>query len=220
MEPTYLMPMRYFGSISYDGSKFFGWQKQTNSQNTIQHHLDHCLSVLLRENIETVGCGRTDAGVHASGYYFHFDCTTAVEAKALLYHANQILPPEIVLHTVFQVGEQLHARFDAIHRSYVYRIKTIKNPFDAFHTFYAHDEVMQQQDILQKLAAMIGETSDFKHFCKTGSDVTSYTCVVSHSEWKFDQENHSYEYHITANRFLRGMIRLLVGMMLNAGRVN
>ena len=203
--------MRYFALISYNGSGFFGWQKQAKSNNTVQYHIDNTLTMLLREPIFSMGCGRTDTGVHASGYYLHFDVQSVFEVKNIIYKLNQILPPQIVVHDIFPVREDLHSRFNAISRSYVYRIKTYKDPFDHLHYYYKSGEL--DLDKLNEVAELIKDKTDFFSYCKSMDPGKTTNCIITHSQWK--KVNNTYEFHISANRFLRGMIRLLVGMMLN-----
>lgn len=203
--------MRYFALISYNGTGFFGWQKQSKSNNTIQHHIDSTLSMLLREPVISMGCGRTDTGVHASGYFLHFDVSAKFDEENIKYKLNQILPPQIVVHDIFEVRADLHSRFNAISRSYVYRIKTYKDPFDQLHYYYRNGDL--NLDKLNVIATLIKNKTDFFSYCKSQDPGKTTLCNITHSEWRM--VNNTFEFHITANRFLRGMIRLLVGMMLN-----
>lgn len=206
--------MRYFAIISYNGTTFFGWQKQTKSDNTVQHHIDKTLSTLLRKDINSMGCGRTDTGVHASGFYLHFDVIEDFEVDHIIYKMNQILPSSIVVHDIFKVKDELHSRFHAISRSYVYRIKNYKDPFDKIHYYCRSNDINVEK--LNEVASLLIEKSDFSAYCKTQDEGKTTFCTITQSEWKII--NNTFEYHITANRFLRGMIRLLVGMMLNYER--
>lgn len=210
--------MRFFGCTSYNGTHYHGWQKQDTTDQTIQAQIENCLSILLRSEIQITGCGRTDAGVHARGYYFHFDYKSTFHYKDVVYHANKILPADIVLHQILPMNSDLHARFDAKKRSYIYKIKLEKNPFLPFHTEwpYALDEA--DFTTLNQLAAEVEKADNFSRFCKTGSDVENHHCIIYESFWTWNQANGELCYHITANRFLRGMIRLLTGMMLNVVR--
>jgi tRNA pseudouridine38-40 synthase len=210
--------MRYFMNISYDGTNFYGWQKQGNSENTIQSCIDNCLTMLLKHNVNSMGCGRTDSGVHAKQFYLHFDTDHRIDTSDLVYHVNRILPRSIVVHQLFEVNDDLHARFDALERSYVYRIKLVKDPFDFHHHYYTYKEPVFDLSKLNDLAHLILSASDFKSFCKTHSANKTNICHITRSEWIYDSHQMCYEYHITANRFLRGMIRLLVGGMLNVLR--
>lgn len=210
--------MRFFGCTSYDGSLYHGWQKQETTAETIQAYIERCLTLLLRSEISTTGCGRTDAGVHAAGYYFHFDHFSTFDYNNTVYHANKILPPAIVLHHITPMVEDLHARFDALSRSYIYKIKLSKNPFLPFHTewLFALDESGFR--LLNTLADEIKKASDFTRYCKTGSDVDNCICQIMDCHWTWNPVTGELHFHITANRFLRGMIRLLVGMMINVVR--
>lgn len=210
--------MRFFGCTSYDGSLYHGWQKQETTAETIQSHIDRCLSVLLRTEIITTGCGRTDTGVHAVGYYFHFDHFTTFDYNNIVYHVNKILPSGIVIHHITPVEEGLHARFDAITRSYIYKIKLTKNPFLPFHSEWLFQLDDAGFTLLNELANEIKIATNFSVYCKTGSDVSNYLCQVFSCNWTWNKTTGELLFHITANRFLRGMIRLLVGMMINVVR--
>jgi tRNA pseudouridine38-40 synthase len=210
--------MRYFVCISYDGTKFYGWQKQANSDNTIQYHMDHCLSTLLKSEICTVGCGRTDAGVHAKNFYLHFDHDGVINIEDTRYKANKILPSTIVVHKILAVHDEAHARFDAYERSYVYCINMQKDPFQFFSYYYSIDPSNLNLALLNELAGEIAKANDFAAFCKTNGSATTSICTIHHTEWIFRPDDAMLEFHITANRFLRGMIRLLVGAMLHVHR--
>ncbi|MBP6398265.1 MAG: tRNA pseudouridine(38-40) synthase TruA [Saprospiraceae bacterium] len=210
--------MRFFGCTSYDGSLYHGWQKQETTPETIQSYIDRCLSILLRAEIVTTGCGRTDTGVHAAGYYFHFDHHTTFDYNIIIYQINKILPSGIVIHHITPVEDKLHARFDAITRSYIYKIKLNKNPFLPFHTEWHFKLDEAGFTMLNELAGEIKLATNFNVYCKTGSDVSNCICLVHSSYWTWNKTTGELFFHITANRFLRGMIRLLVGMMINVVR--
>lgn len=210
--------MRYFVCISYDGTKYFGWQKQANSDNTIQHHIDYCLSTLLRSAINTVGCGRTDAGVHAKNFYLHFDYDGEVNIENVKYKANKILPTSIVMHSIRPVHDDAHARYDAYERSYVYRIHIQKDPFQFFSYYYNLDQDNIDLTLLNELGEEIAKASDFAAFCKTNGSAKTSQCTIQRAVWIYKADEAMLEFHITANRFLRGMIRLLVGAMLHVYR--
>lgn len=212
--------MRYFAVISYDGTHFLGWQKQHDGDQSVQFCIENALTLLCKEKIEVVGCGRTDTGVHAKNYHLHFDVEVTMEIDQLIFRLNRILPNSIAVHDIYQVRDDVHARFHAIERSYVYRLKNVSNPFEnhyCFHYPYA-DEL--HLDKLNEAARLLLSYNDFNTFCKTRTDVKTTLCKISRSEWTYDEENKIYEYHITADRFLRGMIRLIVGMCLNVNRGN
>ncbi len=210
--------MRYFACISYDGTHFFGWQKQDQTTNTVQFHVDDCLSKLLRSTINSIGCGRTDSGVHAKDFYLHFDFDGDIDAEDLIYKANKMLPLTIAMHSVEKVADEAHARFDATERSYVYRIKTIKDVFDKQHFYYKYANKNIDLDAMNKLCALVLSANDFTAFTKTSTDVKTNICTIKRCEWLYNEATQTLEFHITANRFLRGMIRLLVGAMLNVQR--
>lgn len=211
--------MRYFARISYNGTKYYGWQKQSRSDNTVQHLINQTLSILLKHKVETMGCGRTDSGVHAKDFILHFDSDTAFTFEQIIYKCNQILPADIVMHDIFVVKSDAHARFHAKQRSYNYRIKTYKDPFDNLHYYYRFDKGFDFEK-LREIAALIPNYEDFSCYCKSKSSAKTRSCKVKECYWIY--ENGTYEFRITANRFLRGMIRLLVGMMLNyqAGKLS
>jgi tRNA pseudouridine38-40 synthase len=210
--------MRYFMCISYDGTNYHGWQRQANSPNTVQEKIESCLSTLLKKEVPVIGCGRTDTGVHAKQYYLHFDFDVDIEITDLIHKANRILPRSIVVHDVFRVKDDLHARFDAYSRSYVYRIKLNRDPFDFHHHHYIYKQPVFDLVKLNELAYLVLTATDFQSFCKAHSDNKTTLCVITHSKWCYIEEQKCFEYHISANRFLRGMIRLLVGSMINVLR--
>jgi tRNA pseudouridine38-40 synthase len=209
--------MRYFGCISYNGTPYHGWQKQLNTDMSVQGKIEKVLTTLLRQDILTTGCGRTDTGVHAKKFYFHFDFDGSVFWKDIIYHANKMLDSTIVIHSMYLVPDQLHARFDATERSYTYKISQRKDPFEYFSYYYPY---ISEKDIdtLNDIAKIILQSTVFTQYCKSNADNETDLCTIKSSYWTYDKHTETYEYHITANRFLRGMIRLLVGMMLNVAR--
>ncbi len=211
--------MRYFACISYDGTTYYGWQKQAVSDNTVQAQIEKSLSTLLREEIVTMGCGRTDTGVHAKKFILHFDIENEIkDIKDLIYHSNKILPKSIVLHDVYPVEDHMHARFSAIQRAYVYKIKMVKDPFDFHHFYYTYKNTNLELSKLNELADTIMKSDNFEAFEKTRNQAYTSICKIKESYWTYDEAQQLYSYHIVANRFLRGMIRLLVGAMLNVMR--
>ncbi len=205
--------MRYFIELAYNGTRFCGWQRQPNAPS-VQAHIENALSLILRQPIEIIGCGRTDTGVHASTYFAHFDCDTDFPSL-FLERLNKLVGQDIILKNIFPVSPEAHARFDATLRSYTYFISFEKNPFaqeTAWH--FPHRKRLTINDI-QKAAEILRGYSDFAPFCKTHSDAQTMACQISRAEWIFDAK--SAEFHISANRFLRGMVRLIVGACLNVG---
>jgi len=215
--------MRFFISISYNGQAFCGWQKQKNGPS-IQEHLEHAFSVYLREKIEITGAGRTDTGVHAINYIAHFNSdNTALIAEEhfTVYKINAILPPSIVLNKIFLVNIQSHARFDAQSRTYKYYVHFGKDPFSANYSYffpYKLDLVA-----LNKAAQLILGEKDFTSMAKVHSQTKTNICTVTEAIWKSGSPLHtplspSLVFTITANRFLRNMVRAIVGTLLEIGR--
>ncbi len=206
--------MRFLLHLAYNGTRFSGWQKQPNALG-VQEAIESALSKLYNQPIQIVGCGRTDAGVHATRYFAHFDAGQAI--AHLAYKLNRILSKDIFIRSVQEVADDFHARFDAQSRSYVYRIKGEKDPFrNEWITILPKFDDLDI-DKMQAAARLLLNYQDFFTFCKTGADNQTTICHLTRSEWIFLPENRSLEYHISANRFLRGMVRLIVGMCLNVG---
>lgn len=205
--------MRYFCRISYNGSPFFGWQKQANTENTVQSNIEKCFSLLIRETIETAGCGRTDTGVHAKDYWFHFDVENEIDTKQIIYKSNLILPNSISISEVIRVENNLHSRFDAIERSYIYRIKNYKDPFDFFHLYHPHIK-LNDMPVLNEIASLILKARDFRCYCKSNSGNQTNICEIKLCSWNYNETDKTFEFKITSNRFIRGQIRMLVGMCI------
>lgn len=207
--------MRYFAHIQYNGAKFCGWQRQP-SDPTIQGEIEDILSKVLRQPTPIVGCGRTDTGVHASSYYFHFDTAEPLHpdfAKKI----TGILSDGIVIKSFIEVAPDAHARYDAHTRSYVYQLTKYRDPFRVETSYHFPFFDLIDQDQLQAAAALLLEYEDFFPFCKTHSDVTNYKCRLDRCEWILSADKNELVFHVSANRFLRGMVRLIVGMCLNVG---
>ncbi|MBJ6369713.1 tRNA pseudouridine(38-40) synthase TruA [Snuella sedimenti] len=204
--------MRYFIELSYNGSAYHGWQNQPKSIS-VQEVIEKALSTLLREEIAIVGAGRTDAGVHALQMYAHFDTEVRFESRQLVYKLNAFLPKDIVIHDIFNVDVEAHARFDALSRSYLYRITLKKNAFTFNNTFY----VKQALDIEKMNAAtkILFQYKDFQCFSKSNTDVKTYHCNIMKAEWLF--KNDELHFEIKADRFLRNMVRAIVGTLINIG---
>ncbi len=209
--------MRFGLNLSYDGTDYSGWQRQLNTDSTIQQVIEDSLSKVLNHKIEVVGCGRTDTGVHAKNYIAHFEYFDAISKPLELVHTlNKMVGSGIVIHTVFSVDPNFHARFDALSRSYEYRISVVKNPFNRHFSYYYPYKKALDIDYLNEWSEKFVGKYDFESFCKIGSDVNNTFCEVTHSYWKKEEEE--YVFNISANRFLRGMIRLVVGAFLNLER--
>ena len=167
--------MRYFVETSYDGTDFIGWQIQSSGRS-VQETLQQALSTALQEPVEVVGCGRTDAGVHAKGYVFHMDTQGALPAN-FLHKLNRMLPPDIGLQAVREVSDDMHARFSALSRGYVYRISFEKAPLERRYSYYLPQGRKLDWNAIEEATAVITSFEEFKPFCKTGSDVTNYRCT-------------------------------------------
>jgi tRNA pseudouridine38-40 synthase len=207
--------MRYFAELAYNGAAYYGWQKQPG-QASVQTTLEEAFSLILNTPIEVTGCGRTDTGVHAHQYFMHFDFEGAFP-QGFINRMNKYLPKDIALYQIMEVAPDAHARFDANSRSYEYHLEFRKNPFTtstAYHFPFA-EQIDRHQ--LQQAAALLLDYTDFFPFCKTNTDVKTMKCQLSRCEWIFDDARHQMVFHISANRFLRGMVRLIVGMCLNVG---
>ena len=207
--------MRYKLTLSYSGAEFCGWQIQPNAPS-VQEALQKALSTLVGEAVSVTGAGRTDTGVNARGYVAHFDCSGSVDTAALKYKINAILPNAIVVHSIEQVEPDFHARFDARRREYTYYIHRSKDPFCCR---YSHLCSWPELDIekMNKAAARLLGTHDFSCFEKTGADNKTSICTVFEARWQMDDEQH-WSFHIAADRFLRNMVRAIVGTLIEVGR--
>jgi tRNA pseudouridine38-40 synthase len=205
--------MRWFAKISYNGSLYHGWQSQIGS-NSVQETIQNYLSILLRDSIEIVGCGRTDAGVHASEYYFHFDFNRDFPEN-FLFRINKMLPKDIVIHNIFQVDSKAHARFDALQRTYHYHLTFVKNPFGLDSLAFIPSPEKPDIEKMNLAADLIKSYEDFFPFSKSKSDVKTYQCKIKKAAWNKTSDGLIFE--ITSDRFLRGMVRLIVGACLQVG---
>jgi tRNA pseudouridine38-40 synthase len=209
---SYLCPMRYFIRLAYDGTRYHGWQVQPNAVS-VQQVLDEALSTLLREPVSTTGSGRTDTGVHAAQQFAHFDVTTRLDVRQTCFRLNRLLPPDIAVQALHPVSHTAHARFDAEARTYVYRISLVKDPFGRYHSHLAWRKPDLEQ--MNRAAAALLAFEDFTTFSKTKGDTPHYLCQLYEAGWQ--QEADRLVFTIRANRFLRGMVRLVVGTLLEVG---
>ncbi|MEL6837490.1 MAG: tRNA pseudouridine(38-40) synthase TruA [Bacteroidota bacterium] len=206
--------MRYFVELAYNGAGYFGWQRQPQ-QVSVQETIEQAMRTILRApELEIVGCGRTDTGVHASRYFAHFDFVGEFP-RGFTSRINKFLPSDIAIRRIFPVEPEQHARFDAYYRAYQYHISGQKDPFHPKTRLYLHSLERFDQDKIQAAAQLLLQYDQFLPFCKTGSDAKTMRCEMHRSEWDFN--GMSWTYHIAANRFLRGMVRLVVGMCLTVG---
>ena len=205
--------MRYFSELSYNGTRYHGWQKQQNA-NTVQAMVEQAFSTILNTPIEVVGCGRTDTGVHASQYFLHFDFNGKIP-DGFVGRVNKFLPKDIAVRRVFEVAETAHTRFDAIRRSYEYHIVFEKTPFEIETAWHYYLAKKLDPAKLNKAATLLLPYKEFFPFCKSDHDALTMQCDLQRCEWVLDKNKGRLVFHITANRFLRGMVRLIVGMCIN-----
>ena len=202
---------RYFIEVAYKGTNYSGFQIQQNA-NSVQAEIEKALKVFYKEEFKLTGSSRTDAGVHALQNFFHFDTESEITDSS--YHLNAILPNDIVIKQIFQVPDESHCRFDALSREYGYYLYQQKDPFlqdrAYFFPYSANIELMQQA------AKELMNHHDFTTFSKRNTQAKTAICNIMNSEWKFEEGTLSY--HVKSNRFLRGMVRGLVGTMLQVGR--
>lgn len=202
--------MRYFLELSYNGTEYHGWQNQPNAIS-VQEVIEKALSTLLNTNISIVGAGRTDAGVHAKQMFAHFETNQVIDN--LVYKLNSFLPKDIAIHNLFEVKTNSHARFDALSRTYLYRIATKKNVFNFNNAYFVKQELDLEK--MNKASKVLFEYIDFQCFSKTNTDVKTFNCKVMQAEWnKVEDEIH---FKVKADRFLRNMVRAIVGTMVNIG---
>ena len=203
--------MRYFAHCAYKGSNYHGWQRQPNTALTIQALIEKAFHTISRDHIAITGCGRTDAGVHASNYYFHFD-SLKPDWHEKSYQLNAVLPYDISVYSMVKLAQDRHARFDAVEREYNYFLHTYKDPFLPGLSYHYKREV--DLDRLNQVATLLIGSKDFSAFCKAGSDVKNKNCNLTYAQWERCGQD-KYKFTIRANRFLRGMVRLIVGMSLH-----
>ncbi len=205
---------RIFIRMAYNGSGFNGWQIQPNGV-TVQEELQKALAILLHFEIQVTGCGRTDTGVHASEFYAHFDLEQEIPLSLdqIKYKLNHILPQSIVIYDLFRVDPEMHARFSALNRTYRYQICREKNPFFsdlAYHYYFPLDVVA-----MNEAAGLLFEYNDFSCFSKSKTQVKTNNCIITYAEWTV--EGPLLVFTITADRFLRNMVRAIVGTLLDVG---
>ena len=203
---------RYFIELSYDGAMFGGFQIQQNKA-TVQGALEKAMETLYRIPIALTGASRTDAGVHAFQNFLHFDTEIAILPKHI-YNLNAILPNSVVVKGIYQVPDTAHSRFDAIKRGYIYKIHTSKNPFLEGRSWYYPFPL--DLNLMQAAANTLLTYTDFESFSKKNTQVNTFQCAITKANWTLNGADIQFDIH--SNRFLRGMIRGLVGTMLQVGR--
>jgi len=208
--------MRYFIHLAYNGTPFVGWQIQPNGVS-VQSEIQRAISILLKETIEIVGCGRTDTGVHAKMFYAHFEIDADLTDQKRVWLSlklNNILPKEIVVYSVFKVADDLHARFSALDRTYQYYINISKNPFTFPFAYRVHEPL--NMELMNEACEILKQTEDFTSFSKLHTQVNNNRCIVLQAEW--NKQGEQLVFTITANRFLRNMVRSIVGTLLELGK--
>ena len=211
---------RYFIELAYKGTRYSGFQIQENA-NTIQGEVEKAFQILIEKPVSLVGSSRTDAGVHALQNFFHFDTVIPLREyrgieteQQFSYKLNALLPADIAITQIHQMHKEAHARYDAISRGYEYRIYKTKNPFLKDTGYYYPFTV--NIELIHEACALVKNATNFFAFSKTNTQVNNYNCIISDSQWHI--ENDVYIYRIKANRFLRGMVRLLTATLLRIGR--
>ncbi len=202
---------RYFIEVAYKGTNYSGFQVQQNA-NSIQAEVEKALKIFYKHEYSLTGSSRTDAGVHALQNFFHFDSDHLIEDET--YHLNAILPADIVVKKIFPVHQSSHCRFDALSRQYAYYIYQQKDPFIEDRAYFY--PYVLDLDLLQSAAQELLQHTDFATFAKRNTQTKTTLCNIISSEWK--QESNGVSYHVCGNRFLRGMVRGLVGTMLRVGK--
>lgn len=207
------MKYRYFLKIAYDGAPYCGWQVQPNAI-TVQQKLQETMQLFCNLQGDTIGCGRTDTGVHAATFYLHFDCDSPIEnSQEFIYKLNRVLPESIAVYELFEVGNTAHCRFDAISRTYEYHIQQRKNPFIKNAWFNSANFDIH---LMNEGAQTIQLFEDFTSFSKTNTQVFTNNCTIKRAYW--EQKDDLLVFTVEANRFLRNMVRAMVGSMVDLGK--
>lgn len=206
--------MRYFIELQYDGGAYCGWQRQPN-QPTVQGVIEDALTKLLRRSTEIVGAGRTDTGVNASFYIAHFDTEEKIDCNHIAYKLNAMLAQDIAIKRIYRVADDLHARFDAVEREYTYMLSPVKSPFRRHSAWIYY--IPLDIDKMNEAAQILLKTEDFTTFAKLNSNNKTNICNVSHAEWITESDG-TLRFTIRADRFLRNMVRAIVGTLVDVGR--
>lgn len=206
--------MRYFVDLAYNGTNYHGWQVQPNAPS-VQETINKAINTLTRQEVKLVGCGRTDTGVHARDFVAHFDSTAELDTEKLVYKLNRFLPSDIVIYKMYKVNDEANSRFDALSRTYEYHITLQKNPFETeqcYYYTYGSLDVEAMNQAAQKLFNYI----DFTSFSKLHTDVKTNNCKIMYVQWSV--KNSKLIFTIKADRFLRNMVRAIVGTLLEVGK--
>ncbi|TXD53879.1 MULTISPECIES: tRNA pseudouridine(38-40) synthase TruA [unclassified Polaribacter] len=204
--------MRYFIELSYNGKKYHGWQIQPDVIS-VQEKLNKAISTILQEDIQVVGAGRTDTGVHASQMFAHFDTKKELKDE-IVFKLNSILPNDISVYKVFLVHDDKHVRFDATSRSYQYKIWLGRNPFLLDFSWQVHSQ-RPNVTLMNAAAELLLEYEDFQCFSKVKTEVYTFNCTITQAFW--EQKEDELIFYISANRFLRNMVRAIVGTLIDVG---
>jgi len=205
------LKVRYVLEIAYDGTEYHGWQSQLNG-TTVQEALELQLAKILGAKINIMGCGRTDAGVHASHFILHFDYDNELPDR-FKFRLNRMLPSDIAVYEAFEVTENFHSRFSATYRKYIYKTHFRKNPFQEGGSLFLFQ--MPSVDKMNEACRLLVQNDDFASFCKRNADGKTTICDLMLAEWV--EVEYGFEFHVKANRFLRNMVRALVGTLLDVG---
>lgn len=206
------LTLRYFIELAYKGTNYHGWQIQPDA-DSVQGMLNKALTMLLRTPIDIMGAGRTDTGVHARQMYAHFDYENEIDSKQLVHKLNSFLPKDIAIFDVFKVSGEAHARFDATKRTYEYHIHTMKDAFENDGSFQFHLPLDIEK--MNEACGILLKHTDFECFSKVNTDVNTFNCRIFEAQWK--QNGTKIVFTISADRFLRNMVRAIVGTMINIG---
>lgn len=204
---------RYFLHLAYNGKAYHGWQVQPGD-TTVQGVLEHCLSLKLKQPVSLIGCGRTDTGVNARNFYAHFDSEPIADAAELVHRLNVFLPNDITVFSCWQVSPDFHARFDALSRTYHYYVTRKKNPFHIDDALYVYGDIDVER--MNEAAQILFEYSDFTSFSKLHTQVKTNNCSIMEARWL--ETNDLLVFRIKADRFLRNMVRAVVGTLLEVGK--
>lgn len=208
--------LRYFIHLAYNGAAYHGWQYQQNARS-VQSEVEKCMSLKIGESVKLTGCGRTDTGVHAKNYYAHFDLQKPIDSLvlgALVSEIDRFLPNDITLYHLWPVDDQANARFDAVSRTYQYHISRAKDPFNTAFSWYVYGDL--NVEAMQEGSRLLLGKQDFTSFAKLHAQTKTNICTVLDSKWLVHEKNLVFE--ITADRFLRNMVRAIVGTLIELGR--
>lgn len=209
-QPTTIL--RYFIELAYNGSNYHGWQYQPNA-NSVQETLNKALSTILKSDIDSVGAGRTDTGVHAKQMFAHFDSESELDVPQLVHKLNSFLPKDIAISNLHLVNDNAHARFDATKRTYEYHIHQLKDVFENETSWHYQNEL--DIDKMNASCKILFDHTDFECFSKVNTDVNTFNCKIYQANWQ--QIENKLVFTISADRFLRNMVRAIVGTMINIG---